>query len=292
MHLWRCQHASGQHYILPDLLPTVQRSDPTFCGRSLVDKHFATAPGPLDFLDLTPSDNDGAPAALNSPAALSELEQPPSAWLLAASHLRAARRSTALRAKWGAAPFLSLLRHEQPDVRWVGAQGVALHFQLVCCASAPPYPMPVSSPCPVHPQWTFNSLNSRLWSKTGIPVWDDRSPPFACAKRQTCRQRCRESCTNRVTVHALTLQSDAASDRLRQKVLTPEESLTAALRWRREDGAVAAEQAAMWLSDGGKHPERRSDEMDTDENCPSKLDTQDAHAGALVPIQHRMSSAA
>jgi hypothetical protein len=107
-------------------------------ARSLVEEHFATAPGPLDFLDVAPADDDGAPAPLPLPAALSELERPPSAWLLAASQLRGARRSAALRAKWAAAPFLRLLRHDQPDLRWVGAQGVALHYQLVCPISPLP----------------------------------------------------------------------------------------------------------------------------------------------------------
>ena len=108
------------------------------CGRSLVEEHFAAAPGPLDFLDIALADGEGAPAMLASPAALSELERLPTAWLLAASQLRAARRSAAVRVKWGATPFLRLLRHDQPDVRWVGAQGVALHFQLVRPASTLP----------------------------------------------------------------------------------------------------------------------------------------------------------
>ena len=101
---------------------------------SLVEGHFAAAPGPLEFLDLTPP-NEGSPdaasGAAGAAAALSELEQPPPAWLLAASALRAAQSSAVIRRRWGATPFLRLLRHEQPHVRWVGAEGVALHFQLV-----------------------------------------------------------------------------------------------------------------------------------------------------------------
>ena len=104
------------------------------CARSLIEKHFAAAPGPLDFLDLAPppdDSHDGAGSAAAMPASLSELERPPSAWLLAASALRAVRSSAVLRSRWGAAPFLQLLRHGQPDVQWVGAEGAALYFQLV-----------------------------------------------------------------------------------------------------------------------------------------------------------------
>ncbi len=102
--------------------------------RSLVEVHFAAAPGPLGFLDLAPPEdgaNAASGAAAAAPAALSELEKPPTAWLLAASALRAARTSAVIRRRWGASPFLRLLRHEQPHVRWVGAEGVTLHFQLV-----------------------------------------------------------------------------------------------------------------------------------------------------------------
>ena len=104
------------------------------CAGSLIEEHFVSAPGPLDFVDLASSDDSShssASSAAAAPATLSELEQTPSVWLLAASALRAVRSSAALRGRWGAAPFLQLLRHERPDVRWVGAEGIALHFQLV-----------------------------------------------------------------------------------------------------------------------------------------------------------------
>ena len=64
-------------------------------------------------------------------------------------------------------------------------------------------------------------------------------------------------------------QSDAASDRLRRRVLTPEQSLAAALRWRRDDEAVAAEQAAMWLGAGAGEAGRPHDAMDTDAQAES-----------------------
>ncbi len=78
------------------------------------------------------------------------------------------------------------------------------------------------------------------------------------------------------------LQSDAASDRLRQRVLTPETDLSAALRWRREDEGIAAEQAAMWLCGGdGAQPAHQHDDMDTEEEGWSPIDFLETPIGAI-----------
>ena len=75
-------------------------------------------------------------------------------------------------------------------------------------------------------------------------------------------------------------QGDAASDRLRRRVLTPEQSLSAALRWRQDKEAVAAEQAAMWLSAGAGEAGPLHDAMDTDAQAGSAEDAQPAPQGA------------
>ncbi len=80
-------------------------------------------------------------------------------------------------------------------------------------------------------------------------------------------------------------QSVAASDRLRRRMLTPEQSLSAALRWRRDDEAVAAEQAAMWLGAGAGEAGRPHDAMDTDGEAVSAGDAQPAPQGAQSPVR-------
>ena len=82
------------------------------------------------------------------------------------------------------------------------------------------------------------------------------------------------------------MQSDAASDRLRQRVLTPEASLLAALRWRREDEAIAAEQAATWLCGAEAQSRRQPDDMDTEEAGSSQVEAMETPSGAISEDVH------
>ncbi len=246
----------------------------------------------MEFLDLAPPDAvpDAAGGAAGATPALSELEQPPTAWLLAASALRAAQRSAAIRRRWGATPFLRLLRHEQPHVRWVGVEGVALHFQLVrhvfrgipcglaarcrhaCCERQASVRIESMLPTCWMPRPRNNLVAGWLGASICSP---NRTPDFDSASMHD-PAKAWTSCVGVSSSLALHPQSDAASDRLRRRVLTPEQSLSAVLRWRRDDEAVAAEQAAMWLGAGAGEAGRPHDAMATEEEAGSAVDAQPA----------------
>ena len=57
----------------------------------------------------------------------------------------------------------------------------------------------------------------------------------------------------------LCLQSDASTERLLQRVVSPEEGLAAYLLWREEEERIAVEQAAMWMA----QPPRRNSAAST-----------------------------
>lgn len=88
-------------------------------------------PCPVEYMDISAAGPDLTDEAISGGAATAEVDEPPSAWLLAGAALRGLRQSGVLRELWGAAPFLGLLAHLQPAVRWIAAQAVALLFSLV-----------------------------------------------------------------------------------------------------------------------------------------------------------------
>ena len=99
---------------------------------SLVETYFQQSPGPLEYLDVASTAQPDQQQQA-SQSSLAELDAPPSAWLLVAAALRGLRRSAQMRSRGGAAPFLSLLRHPQADVRWLAAQAVAVLYNMVRC---------------------------------------------------------------------------------------------------------------------------------------------------------------
>ena len=61
------------------------------------------------------------------------------------------------------------------------------------------------------------------------------------------------------------LQSDASTERLLQRVVSPEEGLAAHLLWREEEQRIAVEQAAMWMAQPpASSPPLLDDAMDVD----------------------------
>lgn len=63
----------------------------------------------------------------------------------------------------------------------------------------------------------------------------------------------------------LCLQSDASTERLLQRVVSPEEGLAAHLLWREEEERIAVEQAAMWMAQPpASSPPVLDDAMDVD----------------------------
>ena len=79
-----------------------------------------------------PSAAPGSRSAAQSPASNpGPAPEDPSQLQLARGALRALRRCPALRRRWRPAPFYGLLTARDPDIRWTGAECIALLAGLV-----------------------------------------------------------------------------------------------------------------------------------------------------------------
>lgn len=94
---------------------------------------------------------------------------------------------------------------------------------------------------------------------------------------------------------SLCLQSDASTERLLQRVMSPAEGLEAHFQWREDDERIAVEQAAMWMAQPASGSVPMDDAMDVDmaqrwaEAATSGMAAAESAAAAPVPPAGGMS---